>query len=160
MKRDLYERHQPETHFIPRAVAAALQGEAIRLNGSDYATRDGTCERDYVHVDDLATAHLSAVNLLREGQRSDKINLGIGRGYTLLEVVAAIKATTGLELNVEFAPRRPGDPPALVADPSKAAKILAWSPQYTQIEAIVATVVAAARRQRVANDGKADILVT
>lgn len=140
------ERHDPETHLIPLSLAAAAGlRDALVIHGDDFPTRDGTAERDYVHVADLADAHLRAVRLLREGQRGDVLNLGTGTGTTVREVLRAVEAVTGSPVPARVGPRRPGDVAALVANPSRARARLGWSPRFTDIREIVETAWAAAR---------------
>lgn len=122
----LGESHQPETHLIPIAISAAHGGRPITVNGTDFPTRDGTCERDYVHVEDLAGAHARAVALLLDGHPGDAINIGSGRGDSVADVIAAVERATGHSLERRFGPRRPGDPPALIARPDRAAAVLGW----------------------------------
>lgn len=133
------EDHTPETHLIPLIIYAA-QGKRphIEIFGTDYPTPDGTCVRDYIHVDDLADAHLLALEKLQPGQQMH-YNLGIGRGYSVREVIAAVEAVTGLKVPVKEGPRRPGDPPVLVASSEKIQSELGWKPRYTDIKSIVET---------------------
>ncbi len=133
------EDHTPETHLIPLIIYAA-QGKRphIEIFGTDYPTPDGTCIRDYIHVDDLAEAHLLALEKLQPGQQMH-YNLGIGRGYSVREVIAAVEAVTGLKVPVKEGPRRPGDPPVLVASSEKIQRELGWKPRYTDIKSIVET---------------------
>lgn len=136
----LGELHRPETHLIPCAIIKILKGETIEIYGNDYDTSDKTCIRDYIHVQDLASAHLLALKYLAAGGQSDVFNLGVGRGNSNLEVVQAILKVAeknGIKGEYIFKPRRAGDPPALYADNSKAKKILDWSPKYINIEEIV-----------------------
>ena len=135
----LGEDHSPESHLIPIVLQVALgQREHIAVLGDDYPTPDGTCVRDYIHVEDLATAHLAALQRLQPGQ-GIKLNLGTGQGHSVREVIDACRRVTGREISVVVGARRPGDPPELVADSKLAMETLAWQPQYTTIEAIVAT---------------------
>jgi len=136
---DLGEDHTPESHLIPIVLQVAL-GQRPRLTvfGDDYATPDGTCIRDYVHVDDLATAHRAALERLDQNPQI-KLNLGTGRGASVLEILTACRQITGCEIPARVGPRRPGDPPELVADSSAARQQLDWQPQYTEIEAIIET---------------------
>jgi len=136
---DLGEDHDPETHLIPILLQIALgQRDQITIFGNDYPTADGTCVRDYVHVDDLAQAHLLALDHLREGQGL-KLNLGTGRGNSVLEVVEACRRVTGCQIPVVEGDRREGDPPILVADASLAGELLGWTPHYNQIQQIIET---------------------
>jgi UDP-glucose 4-epimerase len=131
------ECHQPETHLIPLAIRAARNHETFLIHGTDFPTPDGTAIRDFVHVRDLASAHIAALNYLLAGGKSDDFNLGTGRGHSVLEVVHAIERITVTKVQIEHAARRVGDPAALVCDPSKARKILQWIPQYSDLEMIV-----------------------
>lgn len=133
----LGERHEPETHLIPLVLKAAINKSAVSVFGNDYPTRDGTCVRDYIHVTDLCAAHLRALEWLERGGRCDVFNLGNGEGVTVMEVIEAARRVTGRGIEILHAPRRPGDPPALVADASKARRILGWKPRHTGIEGIV-----------------------
>lgn len=136
---DLGEDHAPESHLIPIVLQVALgQREAITIFGDDFPTRDGTCVRDYIHVDDLGTAHLLALDHLAPGE-GVKLNLGTGRGTSVREVIDACRRVTGLKIAEKIGARRPGDPPELVADSSRARKVLAWRPRYPEIEQIVET---------------------
>ena len=132
------ERHDPETHLIPLVIKAA-QGELERLTvfGNDYPTTDGTCVRDYIHVSDLAQAHALSLDYLRAGNASTAINLGNGKGYSVLEVVEAARAVTGREIAIEMQGRRAGDPSHLVADAAKAGAVLGWKPQRPEIAEII-----------------------
>ena len=133
------EDHQPETHLIPLVLQVALgQRENIKIFGDDYPTPDGTCIRDYIHVDDLALAHVAALEKLEPGSQL-KLNLGTGQGASVKEVIEASRRVTGHEIPAETVARREGDPPQLVADASLANKTLDWQPKYTDIEAIVAS---------------------
>ena len=135
---ELAERHDPETHLIPLALAAAAgTGPALRVFGRDYPTPDGTCIRDYIHVADLAAAHLAALGHLGGGGDNLTLNLGTGQGLSILEICAAITRVTGKAVPLEDSPRRPGDPPVLVADASEAARRLGFRPQHSRIEVIV-----------------------
>lgn len=134
------EWHEPETHLIPLVLRAALDpAGTVRVFGTDYPTRDGSCVRDYIHVSDLARAHILALERLLAGEPGDVFNLGNGRGYSVREVVACAEKVTGLPIAVEQAPRRPGDPDTLVGDAGKAAAELGWQPEYADLESIVAT---------------------
>jgi len=137
---DLGEDHEPEIHLIPRALHAALgRLPELSVYGTDYPTRDGTCVRDYVHVCDLAAAHLEALAYLGRGGASTALNLGNGSGFTVLEVLAAVQRVTGTEPRVSFGPRRAGDPPALVGSATRAREVLGWRPEYPGIDVIVET---------------------
>src|SRR5690606_2115583 len=136
---DIGEDHSPESHLIPIVLQVALgQREQVAIFGDDYPTQDGTCIRDYIHVDDLADAHLRALDRLQPGQGL-KLNLGIGRGYSVRAVIDACRRVTGHAIPATIGPRREGDPPELVADSSLAQKTLDWKPRYTEIDEIVAT---------------------
>lgn len=136
--RERGERHEPETHLIPLVLYAA-QGKTnhITVFGNDYATKDGTCVRDYIHVSDLADAHALALDYLRAGNPSTAINLGNGHGYSVLEVVESARTVTGREITIDMQGRRAGDPSHLVADAAKARAVLGWQPQYPDIAAII-----------------------
>lgn len=135
---EIGESHTPETHLIPLILAAAAgDRKNIRIFGVDYSTRDGSCIRDYIHVTDLADAHLKAMNYLKGGGRSACFNLGNCAGNSVLEVIKAAKEVTGKNISVVFDKRRPGDPPILVGSAEKAEKILGWKPQYGDIQAIL-----------------------
>jgi len=136
---DLGEDHHPESHLIPIVLQVALgQREKITIFGDDYPTPDGTCIRDYVHVDDLATAHLRAIDRLRPGQGLC-LNLGAGRGASVREVIDACRQVSGRKIPEIVGPRRPGDPAELVADASRAMRTLDWRPHYDDLTAIVET---------------------
>jgi UDP-glucose-4-epimerase GalE len=133
------EDHSPETHLIPLIIQAILgQRPHIEIYGNDYPTPDGTCVRDYIHVDDLAAAHLLALEKLQSGQQM-YYNLGIGRGHSVREVISAVEEVTGKKVPVKEGPRREGDPPVLVASSAKIQKELGWKPHYTDIKPIVET---------------------
>jgi UDP-glucose 4-epimerase len=133
------ERHDPETHLIPLVLRAAQDPRSpITVFGSDYPTRDGTCVRDYVHVSDLARAHVLALEALaRKDITAETFNLGCGDGYTVKEVIDTAKAITGREIPVNTGPRRAGDPAVLVASSDRIAKTLGWRPQQSSLDAIV-----------------------
>jgi len=134
----LGEDHRPETHLIPIVLQVALgQREHVSVFGTDYPTPDGTCIRDYVHVEDLAGAHRLALESIVAG-RADRYNVGTGRGTSVLEVIEAARNVTGHPIPVRPAPRRAGDPPELYAEPRKIKSALGWSAGYTDIQAIVA----------------------
>lgn len=136
-KAGLGERHDPETHLIPLVLRAVQTGKAATLFGDDYPTSDGTCIRDYIHVSDLAEAHILAVESLLEGGKSDVFNVGTGNGHSVKQIVAAVEQVTGKRVPFTIGPRREGDPPELVADPSKLQKALLWKPTRTDLERIV-----------------------
>lgn len=132
------EDHAPETHLIPLVLFTALgQRPYISVFGNDYPTPDGTCVRDYIHVEDLANAHVAALDYLRSGGESTAINLGNGQGYTVLEVINAARKVTGRQMEIRFAARRAGDPSHLVADATKAHDILKWRPTHSSLDAII-----------------------
>src|SRR5262245_34317229 len=136
----LGEWHDPETHLIPLAVdAASGRGPPLQIFGTDYPTRDGTCERDFVHVSDLAGAHVAALRHVNNGAEALMLNLGTGRPYSVLEIVSAIERITGHRVPVLPAPRRPGDPATLVADASRAERLLAFKPKYSDLDTIIET---------------------
>lgn len=137
---ELGERHTPETHAIPLAIAAALgRTGPFTVLGRDYPTPDGTAIRDYVHVSDLADAHVRALSHLLGGGASMALNLGTGIGTSVLDMLAAVRKATGRDVPHLFAPRRVGDPPILYASPERAGKILGWRAHFTSIDAIVQT---------------------
>nr|ACS26221.1 unknown [uncultured bacterium] len=134
----LGERHEPETHLIPLILQAASGRRGhITVFGEDYDTPDGTCIRDYIHVDDLAQAHWLALRYLEANERSAAFNLGNGNGYSIREVIDAVRRVTGRDFRVENGPRRAGDPAVLVADSRLAHEELGWQPQYAQLDEIV-----------------------
>jgi UDP-glucose-4-epimerase GalE len=136
---EIGEMHDPESHLIPSAMQAAMGTRpALDLFGTDYPTPDGTCIRDYIHVNDLADAHVSALERLAAGGDSIAVNLGSGCGYSVREVLSKVEDVSGLKVPVRVAPRRPGDPPALVADPSLAERLLQWKATRS-LDDIVAT---------------------
>ena len=136
---DIGEDHDPETHLIPLVLQVALgQRESITVFGSDYPTPDGTCIRDYIHVDDLAMAHLKALDRLQPGQGL-KLNLGTGRGTSVREIIDACRRVTHHPIPEVKGNRRPGDPPRLVADSTLAKQQLQWRPEFSDIESIIAT---------------------
>ena len=134
------EDHDPETHLIPLVLdVAAKKRPAIKVFGTDYQTADGTCIRDYIHVTDLAQAHLLALEQLIDGADSNVYNLGNGQGFSVFEVIEQAKKITGKEIVAENADRRPGDPPVLIASNEKAVKELGWKPQYADPADIIGT---------------------
>jgi UDP-glucose 4-epimerase len=133
------EDHDPETHLIPLVLQAIMgQKPHIEVFGTDYPTPDGTCIRDYIHVEDLAEAHLLALERLQDGNAL-RYNLGIGRGYSVREVIRAAEEVTGKKVPVREGPRRPGDPPALVASSNKIRQDLGWKARYTELAPIIET---------------------
>ncbi|WP_413200140.1 UDP-glucose 4-epimerase GalE [Nostoc piscinale] len=134
----LGEDHNPETHLIPLILLTALgKRESISIFGTDYPTPDGTCIRDYIHVNDLADAHVLGLEYLLQGGDSEVFNLGNGNGFSVREVIAAAESVTGLSIPVQECDRRPGDPPVLIGSSEKARKILGWRSQYPAIQDIV-----------------------
>jgi len=134
----LSERHDPETHLLPLALfAAAGRGPALKIYGTDYPTPDGTCIRDYIHVADLAEGHLLALRHLERGGGDLQVNLGTGRGQSIREVLAAVERVTGRPVPVSLHPRRPGDPPALVADPGRARAALGFEARHRDLDGIL-----------------------
>jgi len=137
---ELGEAHNPETHLIPLLLQTALgKRESFSIFGTDYPTKDGTAIRDYIHVMDLAEAHILALEYLLNGEKSDVFNVGYGRGYTVKEVVDTVKKVTGKDFKVVETERRPGDPPELVAKVDKIKRVLGWKPKYDDLEFIVKT---------------------
>ena len=137
---EIGEDHDPETHLIPLVLQAAL-GERAQIDvlGTDYPTPDGTAVRDYIHVQDLAEAHVQALDLLLKGGLSITVNLGTGTGHSVREVIAAAERVTGRRVPRREAPRRFGDPPVLVADPSRAGELLGWKPALSDLDTILKT---------------------
>lgn len=136
---DIGEDHSPEIHLIPRAIEAATGGPGLQVFGDDYPTPDGTCLRDYVHVSDLADAHVKALEAIVETERSTVYNLGTGRPHSVKEVISAVERVTGRAVPRTLAPRRAGDPTVLCAAAQKAHAELHWKPRFTDIEGIVRT---------------------
>ena len=146
---DIGESHQPETHLIPNAVRAALgAGPALKVFGDDYPTPDGTCVRDYVHVDDLAQAHELALGYMAANEGAHAFNLGNGQGFSVRGVIEATSRVVGKPVPFEFAPRRTGDPAVLVASSERARSVLGWSPGYADIDVIIDTACRWHRSQR------------
>jgi UDP-glucose 4-epimerase len=134
------EAHNPETHLIPLVLDVALnRSHSIKVYGSDYDTPDGTCIRDYIHVTDLASAHLHALEYLFNGGKSDVFNLGNGNGFSVCEVIEMARSVTGKDIKVEIAARREGDPAILVGSANKAHEVLKWKPQYPELSDIITT---------------------
>lgn len=134
------EDHKPESHLIPIILQVALgQRDKIMIYGDDYSTEDGTCIRDYIHVTDLANAHLLAVNRLKNGGQSIICNLGNGTGFSVKQIIEVCRKVTGCNIEAEVAPRREGDPAILIASSDKAKKQLGWNPKYNSIETIIET---------------------
>ncbi len=133
----LGEEHEPETHLIPLVLRAVATGKPVTVFGGDYDTPDGTCIRDYIHVNDLAQAHILAVEHLAGGGASSQFNVGTGTGHSVLEMIRAVETVTGKQVPYTIGPRREGDPPRLVAGSDKLRAALGWSPQYADLETIV-----------------------
>jgi len=133
----LGEEHDPETHLIPLLFRAVQTGKPVTLFGDDYATPDGTCIRDYIHVNDLAQAHILAVEHLAGGGPSEQFNVGTGTGHSVMEMVNAVEAVTGQKVPYTIGPRREGDPASLVAASDKLRTKLGWSPKYADVQTIV-----------------------
>lgn len=141
--RQIGEVHDPETHLVPLIIDAALGRRShVSIYGVDYDTFDGTAIRDYVHVTDLASAHVRSLQHLLGGGSSIALNLGTGSGYSVRQVIAAVERVTGKSVPVTSGPRRDGDPPVLVAEASLAKEVLGWAPQYTELDDIIHTAVA------------------
>lgn len=136
---EIGEDHHPETHLIPIVLQVALgQRDHVTIYGDDYPTSDGTCIRDYIHVEDLCAAHVTALERLEPGTVM-KLNLGTGHGFTVNQVIEACRRVTGHQIPAQVGPRRAGDPAELVADSSQAQTLLDWKPRYTTVDAIVAS---------------------
>jgi len=137
---EIGEAHNPETHLIPLILQVPNgQRESISIFGDDYDTKDGTCVRDYIHVTDLAQAHILAVKYLMDGGKSDVFNLGNGVGFTVKEVIETARKVTGHPIPAVISPRRGGDPAKLIASSEKAKSILGWKPEHADLEEIIAT---------------------
>ena len=140
---ELGERHAPETHAIPLAILAALgKGPQFKVFGTDYDTEDGSAVRDYVHVSDLASAHVAAIPYLLNGNASQAFNLATGSAVSVLELLRSVERVTGRPVPVELSARRAGDPPALYAVADKARRVLGWQPDHTDIDGIVGSAAA------------------
>ncbi len=135
----LGEAHDPESHLIPNLIKSGLRNETVNIFGDDYPTNDGTCIRDYIHVLDLAKAHIMALEYLTKVQKSDIFNVGTGKGHSNKEVLAMVEKVIGQKLNVHYGPRRLGDPSELVANSSKLQQTLGWQPQYSNLQTIINT---------------------
>jgi len=135
----LGEDHVPETHIIPVALKAAVDGKPFNVFGNDYKTNDGTCVRDYIHVLDLADAHIRASDYIIKNNSSLTVNLGVGKGYSNLEILKTVEEVTGKKLDIQYKQRRSGDPDAIFADNSKALKTLEWKPEYLTPVSIIKT---------------------
>ncbi|WP_211653383.1 UDP-glucose 4-epimerase GalE [Planococcus alpniumensis] len=135
---EIGEDHRPESHLVPIILQAALgQREEITVFGDDYDTPDGTCIRDYVHIEDLVNAHLLALEYLRNGGENDVFNLGSSQGFSVNEMISAARSVTGKDIPVKIGPRRAGDPSVLVASTEKATRILGWNPSHTSVTKII-----------------------
>ncbi len=136
---EIGELHRPEPHLIPSVLLTAMgRLPSVRIYGHDYPTGDGTCIRDYVHVSDLADAHVAAIEWLSERNRSASFNLGNGSGFSVAEVVKISEGITNLKIQTELCPRRQGDPPILVSDSAKARKMLGWRPKFPGLDQQIA----------------------
>lgn len=143
------ERNFHDPRVIPQAIRGAMEGGfTFTINGQDFDTRDGTAVRDYVHVTDLADAHLRALGWLGQGKPTDAFNLGTGAGASILELANAVEKVSGRKVERKFGPRREGDPPSLVANPEKAERLLGWKPAHSDIENIIRTAWAWAEKER------------
>jgi UDP-glucose-4-epimerase GalE len=136
---EIGENHTPETHLLPLVLRAVESGKPLKLYGNDYPTPDGTCVRDYIHVNDLAEAHVAALDALAGGEASDHFNVGTGVGHSIMEMFEAVQEVTGREVPYVLAPRRDGDPAELVADSTKLRGSLGWKPRYPELREIVGT---------------------
>ncbi|MEA3355034.1 MAG: UDP-glucose 4-epimerase GalE [Patescibacteria group bacterium] len=133
------ENHKPESHLIPNIIKAAIKGDKFKLFGDDYPTPDGTCIRDYIHVLDLAKAHILALKALNDGHKTDVFNVGTGVGYSNKQVIEMVKLVTGIDFKVLIKERRPGDADELVADSNKIQNEFKWKPEYSDLKTIVKT---------------------
>jgi UDP-arabinose 4-epimerase len=166
---EIGEDHSPETHLVPLVIGAA-QGvsRAVEIFGTDYNTVDGTAVRDYIHVCDLADAHVKSLDYLLSGEKSASLNLGTGRGYSIREVISVVETIGDATVPVVEGPRRAGDPPALIADPQLAEKLLGWAPRRSDLQTIVRTAwqwhekagPEATRRNCGAHQRKVDVLIS
>jgi UDP-glucose 4-epimerase len=147
---DLGENHDPETHLIPLAIGAALGTmPKLKIFGTDYPTTDGTCVRDYIHVSDLAAAHVAALGYLEAGGASTACNLGTGAGLSVRQILREVERVSGRAVPADEGPRRAGDPPELVADPARARRLLGWTPRASDVASVISTAYAwATRRHR------------
>jgi len=135
---EIGESHNPETHLIPIILQVPLgKRDKLSMFGDDYDTKDGTCIRDYIHIEDLVDAHIKALDYLFEGKKSDIFNLGSGDGYSIYEMLNAAKEVTGKDIPYVIADRRAGDPAVLIASNTKAKEVLGWSPQFTDVKDII-----------------------
>jgi UDP-arabinose 4-epimerase len=153
---EIGEDHDPETHLIPLVLdAASGRRPHITVFGTDYDTADGTCVRDYIHVTDLADAHVKALDLLAAGAPSDVFNIGTGQGYSVRQVLDAVARISGEQVPVQYGCRRAGDPAALVSDATKAQRLLGWQPRFRDLDQIIATAWAWHQRGPTARNAKA-----
>lgn len=137
---EIGEEHEPETHLIPRILMGLSDtGPALTVFGQDYPTPDGTCVRDYIHVEDLATAHVRALDYLVKDGASVQLNLGTGEGYSVMQIIDAVERVTGLKVPYSVGPRRPGDPPALVARTDKAKSVIGFTPEVSDLDTIISS---------------------
>jgi len=137
---EIGERHNPETHLIPLTIYTALgKREFIEVYGTNYPTKDGTCIRDFIHVVDLADAHIKALEYLLTNNKSNSFNIGLNKGYSVYDVIRTVKQITGKDFKIKKSLRRKGDPPILIADSSKARKFLKWKPHFTELSQIITT---------------------
>lgn len=134
---DLGEAHQPESHLIPNLLTAVLEDKQFILNGIDYPTSDGTCIRDYIHVLDLAQAHILALDNLALGHKSDAYNIGTGNGFSNQQLIEMVEKVTGKKIKVKFGPRRQGDASKLIANTSKFSQEFKWQPKFSDLETII-----------------------
>ena len=138
---DIGERHEPETHLIPLAIQSTLNNKPFYIFGDDYDTDDGTCIRDFIHVNDLADAHIKALQYLESTKKSNIFNLGTGNGYSVKQIVQKVEEITGKKCNAIIKERRRGDPGVLVSNPSKAFDLLGWTPEFSDIHTIISSAV-------------------
>ena len=133
------EWHDPETHLIPNVLKAARQQTPVEINGNDFPTNDGTAIRDYIHVSDLAEAHVLALEKARKNDNGRAYNLGSGKGYSIMEIIKAAEKISGENIKFVYKSRRPGDPPELVASADRAKADLGWQPKFSDIDTIMGT---------------------
>lgn len=145
---EIGESHHPETHLIPNVLKAALEGTSVNIFGDGYKTPDGTCVRDYVHINDLAQAHMQALEYMERHAGAHRFNLGSDTGYSVMQVVEAARRITGKEIACKMGPRRAGDPPSLVATSTAARRELGWKPAYGSMDAIIETAWGWQRKPR------------
>ena len=136
---EIGEHHEPETHLIPNIIQSISTNRPVQVFGNDYATKDGTCVRDYIHVMDLADAHFRLAKQMLNDKRGGIYNLGSASGFSILEVIQTAEKVMNKKTKIQFLPRRPGDPPTLIADSALAKKELAWNPQHSSLETIIET---------------------